>query len=206
MNASAKPPSRFGMLQVQTDQALDQLRLALEQERRDQVFHGPVWVLWGVIVAKVLLAEWAIRVWAVPISSFYIWGPTLLIGGACTLAWGASIGATFAQRPATSRFLGAVWGATGMALMTLILAARLGGAFDAWLLPGLAALLYGTALFVHGSLGERQLYRWAALLWWIGALVLLAWTGVHTLALLAGLVVVGHIVPVSVRWWQLRRG
>jgi len=192
------------MLQVNTDEALDHLRLTLEQERREQAFHGPVWFLWGLILAKVLLAEWAIRVWEMPIRSVYVWGPTLLIGGACTVAWAASVGLDLKRRPATSRFLGAVWGAVALALLTLMVVSRGFGAFDPWLLPGLAAMLFGVGAFVHGSLGDRRPYRWAALVWWAGAAGLLAAPGVHGLAGLAGLVIVGHVVPVGIRWWQQR--
>jgi hypothetical protein len=108
------------------------------------------------------------------------------------------------QRPTTSRFLGAVWGGVGLVLAVVAVAAVWGGAFSPWLLPGLAALLYGVGAFVHGSLADRPPYRLAAFLWWGGAAALLAWPGVHGLAVLGGLVLVGHVIPVCIRWWTQR--
>lgn len=51
------------------------------------------WVLgafWGLVLTKCILAHWAIVRWDMPVSSFWVWFPTLIFAALCTivfLAW-----------------------------------------------------------------------------------------------------------------------
>jgi hypothetical protein len=42
---------------------------------------------WFLIVAKCLLAHWAIVHWEMPVASVYVWGPTLFAAAICTFAF-----------------------------------------------------------------------------------------------------------------------
>jgi hypothetical protein len=44
-------------------------------------------VCWALILIKCVAASWAIRRWDLPIHDFYIWGPSLMFAGLCTVLY-----------------------------------------------------------------------------------------------------------------------
>ncbi len=42
---------------------------------------------WLLIITKCILASIAIHRWDIPIHDFYVWGPSFIFGGLCTLLY-----------------------------------------------------------------------------------------------------------------------
>ncbi len=42
---------------------------------------------WSLMLTKCLLCTWAVGYWDMPISSFWVWLPSLVFGGVCTLLY-----------------------------------------------------------------------------------------------------------------------
>lgn len=184
---------------------MTQVKLALEASEAATPFRGLVYLFWGLIFAKCFLAEWAVRFYAMPFDSLYVWLPTLVFGAVCTWVYA---GVHFPGKRTTrtsGRFVSAVWTACvgGMALLAVEAVGF--GIFNPFLLPGMMAILFGVGYTIHGVLDHHWVYRYAAGGWWLSAVALLARPTVHALAWLALALLLFQVLPGLVLYLNWRR-
>lgn len=191
-------------MQSEAPATLQEIKIALENPREKSPWQGLLFIGWGLVLAKCLLAEWAIHKWQVPLRSGIIWWPTLLTAGAGTLAYIAFHWRRGAREPLTGRFVAAIWVACASALGLLAAAQASGSLGSVGLLPGLAAVLLGIAFWVHSVLDHRGVFRVAAIGWWLAAIHLLAWPTPDGLAWFALYLVLFQVGPFFGLWWKSR--
>ncbi len=57
------------------------------QQKPVIVFDGLLAVFWGLMLAKCILCTWAVGYWDMPISSFWVWLPSMIFGAVCTFLY-----------------------------------------------------------------------------------------------------------------------
>ena len=58
-----------------------------EANPREGGFDRMLGWFWSLMLTKCLLCTWAVGYWDMPISSFWVWLPSLVFGGVCTLLY-----------------------------------------------------------------------------------------------------------------------
>src|SRR5262245_60642155 len=99
-------------------QEMAELELALESNRKVPAFRTLLLFYWGLIIAKCLLAQWAlityhdymVQRYGHAINGFvFVWIPSFLISGAITLYYAAKIFRELPRMPLSGRIVSATW-------------------------------------------------------------------------------------------------
>lgn len=207
MREDTAPPILPPMKPAVTPQEFAQIRISLEQAHKIDRFRGLVFMFWGLIFAKGFLAEWALRVWDAPVSSFYIWAPTLLFGIVGTAVYASKEIQRLSLTAITGRLVATLW--AGIAIVAVLISGLLvqaaGVEWDR--IPGILAVLLGLGYFVHGVLDPRIWYRIAAGGWWLASIWLFAVPGVDALLWFSLAILAFQVVPSLALYfnWPRRR-
>lgn len=144
-----------------------ELALSVERAYREALVTDRLGAIWSLILAKCLLAQWAITQYSIPVSgAFYIWTLTLVMGTVASLYYLHAHRVKLYLLPTHFRVNAAVLGGLLVSLGFVAYARFALGAIEA---PVAAAL--GSALLGSWSLARAALRRaWpplvGALLWW----------------------------------------
>ncbi len=143
-------------------------------------------LVWGLILAKCLLAQWAFGRYHLPINpGFYVWTLSLGGSGAITIIYAYSLFRELPTMPLSGRLASATWIACAAGFGILAVMSLLRGAFDPFLLPALAAVLLGVGCFIQSVIDRRRLFKFLAAGWWLSAVGLFSQTTVDALAWMA---------------------
>lgn len=174
---------------------MEQVRLALEHGSRADRFRGLVLLFWGLILAKCLYLEWAIRAYEAPVDSLYLWVPTLAFGFLGTLIYAQREVGAWSHIPLTGRLVAAIWAGCAVALVLLGMVGTQSGVLAPFHLPAVVAVVMGLGFFIHGTIDHRPWYRLAAFGWWAGSLFLFTLHGPESLAWLATFLLLFQVGP-----------
>jgi hypothetical protein len=163
-----------------------ELDLALEKSRRIPGFRALLALVWGLILAKCLLAQWAFARYHLPINTgFYVWTLSLGGSGAITLVYAYSLFRELPTMPLSGRLASATWIACATGFAILAAMSLLKEAFDPYLLPALAAVLLGVGCSIQSVIDRHNLFKILAAGWWISAIGMFAQANVNALAWMA---------------------
>jgi len=160
-----------------------ELSLSVERAYREVVVIDRLGALWALILAKCVLAQWAIDKFVMPISGLrYIWSLTLAMALVATGLYLRAHRAQFALFPHQFRVSTAILGGLLVAQGFLLYAHFALGHLSAAVTAGLAASLFGAWSLARASLKRAPEPLVGALLWW--GLAATALTGTNDDALL----------------------
>lgn len=144
-----------------------ELALSVERAFREAEVTDRLGAIWSLLIAKCLLAQWAIDTFAIPVRGlFYIWTLTLTMGSVASLYYLHAHRVRLILLPTHFRVNAAVLAGLAVSLGFLTYAH-----FALALIPSSAAAAVAAALLGSWSLARAALRRtWeplvGALLWW----------------------------------------
>jgi len=182
------------MTQQNALEDLAYIRQVMEQTRRYTAAKGVFFVIWGVAVSVSLVLTWLQVTGGVGGNQWAIWIPTTLV------AWGLTLYFAWRQQresavPHHAHLIGMNWTAIGIAMMFMFFVGVARGTIGYPAINGLAALLVGIGIFNTGHLSGIRWLAGVGVAWLVCGALMLAWPGLHTLLLMAFLLVIGQIVP-----------
>jgi hypothetical protein len=98
-------------------------------------------------------------------------------------------------RSAASRAFGGIWMALGVTLTLLGTVSMFSGAIEPRAMPGIVAVVFGSAYFATGFVGGLRWIQIVGVTWWIGGVGLLFQQGPDALLVLAAMTVALEIGP-----------
>jgi len=156
MAAASLPPAQ------QTE-----LALSVERAYREALVTDRLGAIWSLILAKCLLAQWAIGRYAIPVSgAFYVWTLTLLMGTVASLYYLHAHGVRLSLLPTHFRVNSAVLGGLAVSLGFVAYARFALGALEAPVAAALGAALLGSWSLARAALRRAWPPLVGALLWW----------------------------------------
>jgi hypothetical protein len=197
-----RPP----MPNLSPPQEVAELEAALEKSRQVPGFRTLLLFFWGLIVAKCLLAEWAVERYHSPINTFwFVWVPSFLISGVITIGYAYWLFRELPRMPLSGRLVSATWVGCATGFGVLALAAVSDDVFSVYLLPALAAVLLGVGCFIHSVLDRRRIFKILAIGWWLSALWLFANPDVNALGWMSLSLVLLQVLPAGWLFFTRKR-
>jgi len=194
------------MQNLSSSREVAELDLALEKSRRMPGFRALLALVWGLVLAKCLLAQWAFSHYHLPINpGFYVWTLSLGGSGAITLVYAYTLFRELPTMPLSGRLASATWVACAMGFAILAVMSQFEGAFDLFLLPALGAVLLGVGCFIQSVIDRRKLFKFLAVGWWLAAIGLFTQPNVNALAGMAGSLVLLVALPAGWLFWTRGR-
>lgn len=156
MAATSLPPAQ------QTE-----LALSVERAYREALVTDRLGAIWSLILAKCLLAQWAIARYAIPVSgAFYVWTLTLVMGTVASLYYLHAHRVRLALLPTHFRVNAAVLGGLLVSLGFVAYARFALGALEAPVAAALGAALLGSWSLARAALRRAWPPLLGAFLWW----------------------------------------
>jgi hypothetical protein len=144
-----------------------ELTLSVERAYREAVVLDRLGALWSLILAKCLLAQWAIATYSIPISGFaYVWSLSILMAAMASALYLRANRLPLSVIPETRRVGGAVLLALLVACGFVLYARFALGAFSPAVAAGICAALAGAWSLARASIRRAWEPFAGALLWW----------------------------------------
>ena len=144
-----------------------ELALSVERAYREALVTDRLGAIWSLILAKCLLAQWAIAEYAIPVSgAFYVWTLTLVMGSVASLVYLHAHRVRLHLLPTHFRVNAAVLGGLVVSLGFVAYARFALGAIEAPVAAALGAALLGSWSLARAALRRAWPPLVGALLWW----------------------------------------
>ena len=144
-----------------------ELALSVERAYREALVTDRLGAIWSLILAKCLLAQWAIARYSIPVSgAFYIWTLTLVMGTVASLYYLHAHRVRLYLLPTHFRVNAAVLGGLLVSLGFVAYARFALGAIEAPVAAALGAALLGSWSLARAALRRAWPPLVGALLWW----------------------------------------
>lgn len=170
------------------------IKKVIEDSRKSMSYNGLDYIIWGIIVIVGLLIQYFALLSHIYFSCFWIWLVLIPVGWAFSIVNGKykkeKLPHTFAGRIIVS-----VWGAIGVAMTLLgFIGVMTGGIKPMFIAPVLSVSL-GTGYYITGKIIEAKWISNIALGWWIGAVVLFFYPGIHSILIMALMMLFFQTIP-----------
>lgn len=144
-----------------------ELALSVERAYREALVTDRLGAIWSLILAKCLLAQWAIAEFAIPVSgAIYVWTLTLVMGSVASLFYLHAHRVRLYLLPTHFRINAAVLGGLVVSLGFVAYARFALGAIEAPVAAALGAALLGSWSLARAALRRAWHPLFGALLWW----------------------------------------
>jgi hypothetical protein len=144
-----------------------ELALSVERAYREALVTDRLGAIWSLILAKCLLAQWAITQYSIPVSgAFYIWTLTLVMGTVASLYYLHAHRVKLYLLPTHFRVNAAVLAGLLVSLGFVAYARFALGAIEAPVAAALGAALLGSWSLARAALRRAWPPLVGALLWW----------------------------------------
>ena len=144
-----------------------ELALSVERAYREALVTDRLGAIWSLILAKCLLAQWAITQYSIPVSgAFYVWTLTLVMGTVASLYYLHAHRVKLYLLPTHFRVNAAVLGGLLVSLGFVAYARFALGAIEAPVAAALGAALLGSWSLARAALRRAWPPLVGALLWW----------------------------------------
>ncbi len=144
-----------------------ELALSVERAYREALVTDRLGAIWSLILAKCLLAQWAITQYSIPVSAaFYVWTLTLVMGTVASLYYLHAHRVKLYLLPTHFRVNAAVLGGLVVSLGFVAYARFALGAIEAPVAAALGAALLGSWSLARAALRRAWPPLVGALLWW----------------------------------------
>lgn len=182
----------------QRDQILEDLQYMkqiINDSRKIVVDKGIGFIVWGILIIIGLTGSYIDTVNRGNQYSGELW--ILLIAGGwiyTTFSWyrhkGRKKAVTFADK-----IVGAVWFAAGVTMTVLGFFGTYSDAYHSVFVSPILACVLGAAFFVSAQICNNILMKYLAPFWWLGAIYMFFFPGLHTIIIMAGLMLFLQVVP-----------
>lgn len=159
------------------------------------VDNGIGFIIWGVIIIAGLLGTYIDIVLSGTQFSLEIW-IILILGG-----WLYSLYKWYINRDRkkrttfAGRIMSATWLASGIAMTIIGFIGTYSGAYKSVYISPIIAVILGIAFYVSSFLDENKLMKFIAPLWWLGSIYMFFFPGIHTILVMAFLMLFLQVIP-----------
>jgi hypothetical protein len=185
---------------------LQYMKQIIKDSRKMVVDKGLGFIVWGIIIIIGLTASYIDFVTSGDQYSAELW--ILLIGGGwiyTAVLWYKHRGEKRAETFA-GKILGSVWFSAGVAMTILGFVGTYAGAYEpVFISPVLAAVL-GIAFYVSALIYDNLLMKYLAPLWWAGSIFMFFFPGLHTIIVMAAMMLLLQVVPGIILYKKYKSG
>ena len=174
---------------------LQYMKQIINDSRKIVVDKGIGFIVWGILIIIGLTGsyidtvmsgrQYSGELWIVLVSAGWIYS---IIG------WykhkGRKKTVTFA-----GKIVGSVWFAAGVAMTILGFVGVNSGAYESVFISPVLACVLGIAFYVSALIYDNLLMKYLAPIWWIGSVFMFFFPGVHTIIVMAAMMLFLQVVP-----------
>ncbi len=175
---------------------LSVIKKIMEDSRKINIDNGIHYIFWGVLVTISLLTNYIMLLTGT--AGQYIglmWLILMVSGGIVDGIIGRRQSRTIKAETFAGRILASLWIASGIAMFMFGFIGTMTGAYKPIFICPIISTSLGISYFTSGAIQQIKWLQYISIGWWIGAIVMYAFPGVHTLLIFAIMLVIFQIIP-----------
>ena len=171
------------------------IKRIIDDSKRITIDNGMGYVFWGIIVTIGLLANYIMAVLNIKISFIWIW--IVLIG----FGWIYTIISYFSRKSKprvctyAGKLLRLIWLSCGIAMTLIGFIGVFSGAIDGSYISPILSSILGVGFMLSGFIYDLRWVRNLSIGWWIGATVMFVYPGLHSILVMAFMMLAFQVVP-----------
>jgi hypothetical protein len=177
--------------------AIDELQFikkVIEDSRKSITYNGMDYIFWGIIVIVGMLIQYFALLRHNYFNFFWIWAVLIPIGWVFSF-YNARSKKEKLPRTFSGRIISAVWGATGIGMTLLGFIGTMSGGINGEFVSPILSVVLGTGYYITGKIVEAKWVSNIAFCWWIGGIVMFYYHGVHSILIMALMMLFFQTVP-----------
>jgi hypothetical protein len=183
------------------EQELAYIRKIINDSRTSAAEDGIPYIVWGVIVALGMLANYFEVQYQVDLKAGYIWIALILAGWGSTFWYVRRNKRDPRPKSFADKLQGAIWGACGstIGMIVLVFAVHItalpGSGINPMYTCSIASFILGIAYYLSGYALEILWLRYIGYAWWLGAIVQYYFVGIHIFLMYAAMLLLFQVIP-----------
>ena len=183
------------MEKQQAELEINMIKQIMDDSKKIVVDDGKGYIIWGILIVIGLVGTYILIQSRLYEFIGWLWVASIGAGWVYTIFRHVISGHKKKVRTFAGKILGALWFSCGIT-MTLIGFVGTGtGSYGAYTISPLMAVVLGIAYFVTGIIYGQPWVRNLAAGWWLGAVATFIWSGMYSLLVFAGMMIVLQIIP-----------
>jgi hypothetical protein len=180
----------------QAELELSLIKKMMDDSRKISLDNGWHFIYWGSLVTTALLLNYTLIIFHGKQEYIgWMWF-IMMIGGAIT-------GGIMEKRhekkkkvhTIAGRIIGSLWFASGIAMFIYGFLGSISGGYNPVYICPVISTSLGISYFTSGEIQQVKLLKYVAFGWWIGAVILFFYPGIHTLLIFALMMICFQVVP-----------
>ncbi|MGE5353580.1 MAG: hypothetical protein ACM3P0_15955 [Acidobacteriota bacterium] len=184
---------------------LQYIRKVIENSKRALIYNGMDYIVWGILVIVGLMATYVLAVSRIYFNYFWVW-LVLVAAGWMFSAAGNKKSKDRLPRTFSDRIVSSVWLSSGIAMSILGFIGPSSGAFSAYYISPMLSVVLGAAYFITGNILESRWFTYLSIGWWAGAIVMFFLPGIHSLFIMALMMLFFQTVPGIIIYIKYKQG
>ncbi|MGE5498172.1 MAG: hypothetical protein ACM3Q2_08885 [Syntrophothermus sp.] len=170
------------------------IKRVIEDSKRSIVYNGMHYIVWGILIIAGMLLNYYFLRQHIYFNYLYEWAAIVFIGWVFSFYYSKRLDKkgpkTFALK-----IIATVWLAAGVAMTILGFIGPLSGAISGSFISPVLSVILGMAYLITGVIFESRWFSWLSAGWWAGAVFMFYYPGIHTLFIMALLMLFFQTLP-----------
>ncbi|MFO7447782.1 MAG: hypothetical protein R6W90_15560 [Ignavibacteriaceae bacterium] len=170
------------------------IRQVIEETKRDFIYNGLDYILWGVIVITGMMLQYILILSKVHFSFFWLWVALISLGWILSFFNGRKL-KNKAPHGYHKKIVMHVWLASGIAMTLIGFLGPASGAISPMAISPLISVVVGSAYFISGNITKSKWFTNLSFGWWGGAIIMFFVMNVHQFLIMAILMIFFQTIP-----------
>ena len=178
--------------------AMDELQFIkkiIEDSKASIVYNGKDYIVWGSLVTLGLLLDYSAYVFKLNINFILLLSVIIGLGWIFSFFSYKKRKIECTPKTFSGKILGGVWLATGTAMTIVGFIGIPSGAVPGQSVSAVLSIFLGMAFMIAGFIHNETWMKYLSLGWWIGAVYMFYFPGIHTIFVMALMLLCFQVIP-----------
>ncbi len=180
---------------ISAQEELSFIKKIIEDSKRILIIDGKSFIFWGIIGSIGLLATYFLIITENYFLINWAWVIVIGFGSLYTVLYYSKKAKIYKSRTFAGKIMNSIWMAMGIAATILGFAGGMSGAIHGIFISPSISTVVGVAYFISGIVYDSKWMTALSAGWWIGAVIMFLFPGMHSILIMAGMMIAFQIAP-----------
>ncbi len=180
---------------ISAQEELSFIKKVIEDSKRILIIDGKNFIFWGILGSIGLLATYLSIITKNYSLINWSWMVLIFFGFVYTIFYYQKKSRTGNSQTFAGKIMNSIWFAMGIAATILGFAGGMSGAIHGIYISPSISTVVGVAYFISGIVYSSKWMTGLSAGWWLGAVIMFVFPGLHSILIMAGMMIFFQIVP-----------
>jgi len=178
--------------------AVDELQFIkkiIEDSKRNLVYNGREHIGWGLLISFALIVDYLNYFFGWNFHFLLYWGIVVALGWLFSYYSSQQRKKENCPKTFAGKMMGTIWLGTGIGMTLVGFVGITSGAIPGTSISALLSVFLGSAFLISGYLHSEKWMKYLSIGWWLGAVIMFFYPGVHTVFIMAFMLLFLQVLP-----------